>query len=542
MTDRPVAPPSLRVAVRVVDGPCPAYLAAAAEEIMRVPGTEVVLLLVAPGAGRHAAHAPIAPRLETLYSRLERRALRGGPRALALRPLVPQPSGAQVVRGASPAAGAAALQASRVDVLIDLAPDDGTGPATVPPQGRWRLRYAGALDGALQPSLARPEAATLAESLLSIELPSGEVVEAGVGVSALHRVGFDRDRDAAYWRSAQLAARRLAQLAAGHAVPSPGIDRPSRAPREASPAPMGRTDAPFRELGAVIVRKVLDRLLYRSEWCVLVRRRGDGEEPPRDLSGFRPIDAPAGRFYADPFVVAALPHGPRLYVEDCPQGAHRGRISSLRETPDGRWAVERVVLDDVPHRAYPHVLEVDGTLVLTPDSGRRGGVDLFLVRGPGGGLERVARCLDGVPASDPTLLWHHGRYWLFIGLTAHGMSPWDELHLYSAASLDGPWHPHPLNPIVADVRRARPAGRIFRAPVGLIRPGQDCSDAYGRRIVLSAITTLTPDAYEERPIGTIEPEGVPGIERTHTYSFDGGIQALDGFRRVSRVRLGWPRR
>ncbi len=538
MTDRPVTPRPLRVALRVVEGPCPAYLAAAAEEVIRVPGTEVVLLLVSPGSEPRTPRWRVALRIEALYAWLERRALHGGPRALAPRAPVPPSTGAQVLRESS--AAAAALEEAMADVLIDLGPEDATGLAMVPALGRWRLRYAGAPGGPLRPDLARPRSpATLAESLLTIELPSGQVVEAGHGVSALHRVGFGRDRDAVYWRSAQLPARRLAQLAAGHAVPSPGIDRP-RSPRDAAPVPPARSNAPFRQLGAVVLRKVLDRLLFRSDWCVLVRRGGDGRERPGDLSGFSPIDAPAGRFYADPFVVATA-RGPRIYVEDCPRGAHRGRITSLRETPDGGWAPERVVLDDVPHRAYPHVLEVDGALVLTPDSGRRGGVDLFLDRGAGAGLERVGRCLEGVPASDPTLLWHEGRYWLFVGVTSQGMSPWDELHLYWAASLDGVWHPHPHNPVVADVRRARPAGRIFPAPVGLIRPGQDCSEAYGRRIVLSAITTLTPDAYEEHPIGTIEPAGVPWIERTHTYSFDGAIQALDGFRRIPRVRMGWSR-
>ena len=89
-------------------------------------------------------------------------------------------------------------------------------------------------------------------------------------------------------------------------------------------------------------------------------------------------------------------------------------------------------------------------------------------------------CLADVPASDPTLLWHDGRYWLFVAATGRGMSPWDELHLFSAARLADVWEPHPQNPIVADVRRARPAGRIFSRGGELIRPGQDCSVEYGR--------------------------------------------------------------
>jgi hypothetical protein len=184
---------------------------------------------------------------------------------------------------------------------------------------------------------------------------------------------------------------------------------------------------------------------------------------------------------------------------------------------------------------------VDDGLLLTPDNGRDTGVDLFLERAGNGGPDRIAHRLDGIAASDPTLLWHEGRFWLFVSVKGHGMSPWDELHLYSAASLADVWQAHPRNPVVADVRRARPAGRIFTRGGDLIRPGQDCSREYGERIALSAITKLTPDAYEEHPIGFIEPTGFAGVRRTHTYTFDGSFEALDGYRRVAR-RPGFGRR
>ena len=174
-------------------------------------------------------------------------------------------------------------------------------------------------------------------------------------------------------------------------------------------------------------------------------------------------------------------------------------------------------------------------LVVTPDSGRNGGVDMFLDPGPEARFQRIGQCLEGVPASDPTLLWHEDRYWLFVTITEHGMSPWDELHLFSSVTLDGSWLAHPRNPVVADVRRARPAGRIFRHGNQLIRPGQDCSVAYGRQIILSAISTLTPTEYAERPIGSIRPDHMRGVQRTHTYTFDGSIEALDGYRRVLRL-------
>ena len=64
----------------------------------------------------------------------------------------------------------------------------------------------------------------------------------------------------------------------------------------------------------------------------------------------------------------------------------------------------------------------------------------------------------------------------------------------------------------------------------LIRPAQDASGGYGRRIVLNKIDVLTPVEYRETPVGSIETGWLPGVVRTHTYTADGGFEALDGLR------------
>lgn len=535
MTDRPSAPKRTRVALRIAAGPCPAYLAAAVESVLAVDDAAVVLLVT---AARGAAAWPPPGRLETLYERLERLALPGARSAFASVPGPVLPADVTTVPDTDADALSEAMRDAAVDVLIDLAPGPDAGSMPIPPGGRWRLRYAAGIDEPRRASLSRPATATaLVPSLLSIDGASGQRFEAETGISAVQRIGFARSRDAVYWRSSRLPARRLARMAAGATVPADGVDveTPANDPNDGrGSARPGSGLPPFVGLAIRLLRKVVERVVFRTGWLVLVRSREAHQPPPRDLAGFRAVEAPAGRFFADPFVVA-MPDGPRLYVEDCPDGRHEGRISVLRPADDNDgWTTERVALHDLDHRAYPHVLRVDDGWLVTPDSGRNGGVDLFLDPGDGGGLRRVGHALEGVPASDPTLLWHDGLYWLFVTVTGAGMSPWEELHVYSTESIAGLWHPHPRNPVVADVRRARPAGRIFQTEDGLIRPGQDCSVEYGQRIVLSAITSLSTTDYEEHPIASIEPAGIPGIRRTHTYTFDGTTEALDGYRRTLR--------
>lgn len=541
MSTRSTAVP-LRAALRVPAGPLPAYLASAIQAVLDTPGISVPLVLLIDAPARSTApRQRLTASLTLIFDRWERRLLAGGPGALTLRPAPAWGAETLVRRVGGATDESDLLLAHAVDVFVDLGPERSVVPSIAPPAGRWCLRYASIIAGPRGPRLDRPSSTRpgLGESLLSIQMPDGTSLESEVGVSALRRVGFTRDRDAVYWRSAALPARRLARLVAGEAVPGPADAAASDG--DGPTDRRGGWRPPIAGLLREVVNKSIRRIVYDSHWVVLVRERAADQRIPRDLSGFQEIPAPAGRFYADPFIVARDDRV-RVLVEDCPVGQHRGRISALVRTDAGDWSVEGVVLDDQEHRAYPHALVTDAGLVITPDGGRSGGIDIFLESVPGSGLSAVTRCLVDLSASDPTLFWHEGTYWLFVTVTGHGMSPWDELHLFHAPVLAGPWVAHPRNPIVADVRRSRPAGRIIRDGARLIRPAQDCSEAYGRRIVLNAISRLSTVEYQELPIGSIEPSGVFGIERTHTYTADGPYEVLDGYRRTTRLSRGRRRR
>jgi hypothetical protein len=239
---------------------------------------------------------------------------------------------------------------------------------------------------------------------------------------------------------------------------------------------------------------------------------------------------PPGRFYADPFVVSS-PEGTFVFLEDGPVGGGPARISVVPLRPDGTQASNvRVALDRPSHLSYPFVFRDDGAWYMLPETAETGTVELLRARDFPWQWEPCGVLLHDIRAYDPTLVRHAGSYWLFVTTAAPGASPSDELYLYSAPALMGPWRPHPLNPIVSDARRARPAGRVLRYGDSLIRPAQDASGGYGKRISLNRIDVLTHDEYRETPVGTIEPGWLPGVVRTHTYTADGSIEALDGVR------------
>src|SRR5439155_24993081 len=107
--------------------------------------------------------------------------------------------------------------------------------------------------------------------------------------------------------------------------------------------------------------------------------------------------------------------------------------------------------------------------------------------------------LDGVTAADATILEHEGRLWMFVNLASRGLWLDTELHLFHAKDARGPWRPHPLNPVVSDVRRVRPAGPIWEEEGRLIRPAQDCRLGYASATSFQRITTLTASDYAEEP-------------------------------------------
>ena len=70
----------------------------------------------------------------------------------------------------------------------------------------------------------------------------------------------------------------------------------------------------------------------------------------------------------------------------------------------------------------------------------------------------------------------------------------------------------------------------------LIRPSQDCSGAYGRAIHFRKIVALTPTAYREEPLFTLDrPEGFIAV---HQYDRAASIEVIDGRKRqlVSLLR------
>jgi hypothetical protein len=428
-------------------------------------------------------------------------------------------------------AGTAFVGIEELDVIVSFLPADRRawdGPA--PSHGVWAIVPMDDGRPASAPSRfwevrGRSGASTTA----IVGLDDGFTRVIAEGSALADPLSLTRTRNAAAWNSAHLVLRSLRSLHRDGAPVPHGDDLTD--PRNLPPAAVTVSHAARTAVRGVAAKS---RTAWRrAEWFVAVRARSaDG----RIHAPLRPLPNPPGRYLADPFPIE-VDGRHFLFVEDYSHAARRAVISVSEAGPDDAWSPPRRVLECDYHLSYPFVFEHEGAIYMLPETGEAGRVELHrAVEFPHEWRpDRVL--LEGLTAFDATLHIEDGLLWLFANIVEdHGDR--GELWLFSSPSLDREWRPHPQNPIVADPGTARPAGRLFRQGGVLVRPSQDCSRVYGEAVVLNRVDVLSSGEYHETPVGRIEPDWMPGVEGTHTYTFDSRYECLDGYRRVRRLRIG----
>jgi len=223
-----------------------------------------------------------------------------------------------------------------------------------------------------------------------------------------------------------------------------------------------------------------------------------------------------------------------IFVEDFSLERGQAGISYLRIDAKGECSGPFVALERDYHLSYPFVFEWQDDLYMIPETASVQAVELFRAERFPDRWQQVTTLMDNVAAVDPTICEHDGRMWLFANIGELGVSVEDELYLFYSDSLFGPWHAHPLNPVVSDVRRARPAGRLFLRDGHLIRPGQDSSKTYGGAVVFNRVDVLTEQDYREMPAERIEADWRTGNLGTHCYTADSVYEVVDGRSRKRR--------
>lgn len=244
---------------------------------------------------------------------------------------------------------------------------------------------------------------------------------------------------------------------------------------------------------------------------------------------------PKSRFLADPI---AIKHGGKtvLFVEDFDHDQQKGMISAIEFGAAGPMGSLRKVLEEPWHLSYPFVMEFGGDVWMIPESTANREVAIYRADPFPMNWTREATLLRDVSATDSTIVWHEGIFWLFTTIETPDHT-FSDLHLFSAKTIFGPWVSHARNPVLKDARSARSAGKIVERNGTLWRPVQDCSERYGASVGLAEIINLSDNEYVQVVRNTIGPcKEWPG-RRLHTLSQAGGYEFIDGSANVLRWSL-----
>ncbi len=318
-------------------------------------------------------------------------------------------------------------------------------------------------------------------------------------------------------------------------LPKPCAGRNCRLPANAAVLGFGA------RMGAQLARRLAYGAAVEKAWNVstapvaedaLPKLASGGAFPPP--AQWRTIEPAHGySFYADPFYSRDLQ---AILVEALDARSSRGAILAVSGTE------HRPVIEERDHLSYPSTALVGGREIIIPESARWSAPRVYAVEGSQVRFHSELKIADDARVTDPTLIEHGGRLYLFGNTRAAGSNV---LQLWSSQSIESEFTLHPASPVRISPRGSRMGGSFLSVRDRPIRLGQDFSSGYGDGLIAFEVETLTADKYCEREIGTIRFADRKG---PHTLNWaDGEIlfdwyrdrfSPLAGLRRLSQRRSG----
>lgn len=243
------------------------------------------------------------------------------------------------------------------------------------------------------------------------------------------------------------------------------------------------------------------------------------------------IKNPPNHFLADPFVIER--DGKHyIFVEDYDYATWKGVVTVYEVDKDGYREVGLALEEDF-HLSYPYLLEHGGELYMIPESEQKREIRMYRCTDFPLQWELHQVLMSDIAAADSTIFEHSGKWWMFTNIDSAGIEDHDsELHIYHADAPDSTeWKPHPMNPVIFDSRFARMGGFLTDENGGKYRVYQKQGYAvYGEAMGITKIEELTETAYRESLVVEMDASFYDGIKGTHTFSFNGGLLAIDHLR------------
>ena len=283
----------------------------------------------------------------------------------------------------------------------------------------------------------------------------------------------------------------------------------------------------------VLAQKSIKKIFYSDpfNWILLFKIEDKNDYRNNAFSDFNKLKPSKDKFWADPFIIK---RGEKNYVfvEEFIYKKNKGHISVLELNNEGELLKVQTLIEKPYHMSYPFIFESAGILYMIPETGGNKTIDLYKCVGFPGDWVYVKNIMSKLNAVDTTLFNYNGKWWLFtvIDEINNSLDGSPELFLFFTDDiLSDNWISHPLNPVVSDIRIARPAGKLFIQDGKIYRPSQDSSARYGEAFNINQVLTLTETDYEEVLVKKVVPDWDKNLNGTHTFNFDKDFTIIDAY-------------
>lgn len=374
--------------------------------------------------------------------------------------------------------------------------------------------------------------------ILTEHLNSGRVLYRSF--SQTDKWSIHRNRNNSHWKSLSFLPRKIEELyKLGDVKFFNRVDEQNKSLSAYSNRLVSKKNFNNREIFKLTSTHVLRymvhkfiKLIYFEQWIILFSIRNGLSTSFRN---FKKIIPPKDRFFADPFIITKE-NMYYIFIEEFVYKSNKGHISIIEIDEKGNYGKPVKIIDKPYHLSYPLIFKDKDDYFLIPESCSNKTIELYKCIEFPFKWEFQRNLMENIDAVDTTLFYHKNKWWLFTNIIENpGASYLDELFLFYSESFNtDEWIPHPLNPIISDVRKSRPAGNIFSHDSKLIRPSQNSTNRYGFGLKINKIIILNENEYEEIEIESIEPDWDKQIIAIHTFNHLGNLTVADGLLRRKR--------
>ena len=172
---------------------------------------------------------------------------------------------------------------------------------------------------------------------------------------------------------------------------------------------------------------------------------------------------------------------------------------ALATSSDGlHWTYKQVVLREPFTMSFPYVFKWQNDYYMIPETHQANAIRLYKADSFPTRWSLAGELIKGMYV-DPAIVHYGNKWWLFAADVLGN----NNLRLFYADDLMGPWIEHPKSPVVSgNDHIARPGGRVIVYEDKVIRYPQDDSGFYGRAVRAFVIDVLSTTEYKEHEAET----------------------------------------